>query len=109
MSRPTLIVHALLAVIWIPLAVVLGLKIALLGNEKATLAKLRGADFKARTDLAFAQERMRSQLDYVASPPALEAAVKRLELKIGRQDARQDLRPPDAPSGTQPNTRTAAR
>lgn len=85
MTRTDFAIHTLFLLLWVPLAVLLCLKVALLGNEKASLAKQRGADFNVRRELAFEQEHLRGQLDWVASPPALEAAVKRLQLPLAAQ------------------------
>ena len=82
MKRPDLVLHALVAVAWISLALAIALKVALLGNEQAALAKQRGADFKARTDLAYKQERLRAVLDQAASPTALEDSARRIELPL---------------------------
>ncbi|MBA2480372.1 MAG: hypothetical protein H0V44_06900 [Planctomycetes bacterium] len=82
MNRMELIIHIVVAAIWISLAVVLGLKIALLGNEQSALNRQRGIDRKARIELAFQRERVQSQLTFEASPPALEEAVRRLQLPL---------------------------
>ena len=82
MNRTELIVHIVVAAVWVSLAVVLGLKIALLGNEEAGLNRQRGSDRKAQDELGFQQDKLRSQLAFEASPPALEDAVRRLQLPI---------------------------
>lgn len=82
MSRSELIIHASIAAIWVTLAVVLGLKIALLGSEQATLDRARGQDRKVQFDLGFQQEKLRAQLAFEASRPALEEAVHHLQLPL---------------------------
>jgi hypothetical protein len=82
MTRTELWIHIIVAAGWIGLAVVLGLKIALLGNEEAALNRSRGLDRKAQLDLGFQQEKLRSQLDYDASAPALEKAIRQLQLPL---------------------------
>jgi hypothetical protein len=82
MSRTEQIVHACIAAAWVSLAVVLGLKIALLGSEQASLERARGQDRKLQFDLGFQQEKLRAQLAFEASPPALEDAVRRLQLPL---------------------------
>jgi hypothetical protein len=82
MSRTELIVHALIASVWVSLAVVLGLKIALLGSEEAALNRCLGLDSKARFELGYQQEKLTAQLRFEASPPALEEAVRRLQLPL---------------------------
>ena len=82
MNHEFLKVHVLLAVVWIPLALILALKVALLGNEEIALKKARGADLKSRTDLAYQLERVKSQLDYEASAPALDDAIRTLGLPL---------------------------
>jgi hypothetical protein len=82
MNRTELIVHSIIATVWVSLAVVLGLKIALLGNEESALNRQRGVERKARIELAFQQDRLRSQLAFEASPTALDEAVRRLQLPL---------------------------
>jgi hypothetical protein len=82
MTRTELIVHIIVAAVWVSLAVVLGLKIALLGNEEAALNRQRGADRKAQVELGFQQDKLRSQLAFEASPPALDEAVRKVQLSI---------------------------
>ncbi len=90
MSKIELVIHALIAAAWVGLAVVLGLKIALLGNEQAALDHGRGQDCKAQYDLSFQQDRLKSQLAFEASPPSLEEAVRRLQLPIQAPARAQD-------------------
>jgi len=77
-----LAVHAAFSVLWLGLAFGLAIKIALLGSEQATLARNRGADLKARTELAYQNDRLRAAIDFAASPAALSAAVRRLDLPL---------------------------
>lgn len=78
----TIKIHVAVAAIWIVLALVLALKIALLGNEEIALKKARGADLKSRTDLAYQLDRSQSQLEYEASGPALDEAIRSLGLPL---------------------------
>jgi len=82
MSRTELVTHAVIAALWVSLAVVLGLKIALLGSEEASLDRNRGQERRTQFELGFQQDKMRSQLAFEASPPALEEAVRRLQLPL---------------------------
>lgn len=75
-------IHLVVFAVWGLLALVLGIKIALLGSEEAMLAKARGADLKARTDLAFQVDRLKSQLEVEASAPALDESLRRLGLPL---------------------------
>jgi hypothetical protein len=75
-------IHAVLACLWIPLALVLAMKVALLGSEEVALKKARGADLKSRTDMAYRLDRLKGQLDYEASVPAIESAVRTLQLPL---------------------------
>jgi hypothetical protein len=75
-------IHLTIFAAWGLLALALGIKIALLGSEEAMLAKARGADLKARTDLAFQLDRMKSQLEVEASAPALETSLRHLGLPL---------------------------
>ncbi len=86
MSRTEIIIHSAVAAVWVTLAVVLGLKIALLGNTEAALNRSAGADRKERMELDVQHDRLRAQLAYEASPPALADAVRQLGLP---------LKPPD--------------
>ena len=83
MNRIEIIIHITVAAVWISLAVVLGLKIALLGNEEGSLNRQRGIDRKTQLEMVYQRDRLRSQLSFEASPPALEEAVRRLQLPLG--------------------------
>jgi hypothetical protein len=74
--------HVAIASVWIVLALILALKVALLGNEEISLKKGRGADLKSRTDMAYQVERSKNQLDYEASGPALDDAIRTLGLPL---------------------------
>ncbi len=74
--------HIIIAAVWIPLALFLGIKIALLGNEESALARARGADLKARTDLNYEIDRLKGQLDYESSAATIEVALRRLNLPL---------------------------
>ena len=74
--------HIIIAAVWIPLALFLGIKIALLGNEESALARARGADLRARTDLNYEIDRLKGQLDYESSAATIEVALRRLNLPL---------------------------
>ncbi len=78
-GRIYLTAHGLIAIAWVSLALGISIKVALLGNLEATLAKQRGADFKTRSELAFTADRLRAILDQAASPVALEQALRQLD------------------------------
>jgi hypothetical protein len=82
MKRLDLKVHGLIAIAWVSLALGISLKLALLGNEKATLAKQRGSDLQTRTELSYKQERLRAIFDHSASPPALEQVARQIDLPL---------------------------
>ena len=82
MSNPSVNVHIAFACVWIPLALILGLKVALLGNEEIALKKGRGADLKNRISLAHEVDQRKRQLDYEASAPALDEAIRGLGLPL---------------------------
>jgi hypothetical protein len=81
-GRFYLTAHGVIAIAWVSLALGISIKVALLGNVEATLAKQRGADFKTRSDLAFTADRLRAILDQAASPVALELALRQLDLPL---------------------------
>jgi hypothetical protein len=82
MKRPYLILQGVIALAWVSCSLGISLKIALLGNEAANLAKQRGADFKIRTELVYKQERIRASYDQEACVPALEQLVRVLNIPI---------------------------
>jgi hypothetical protein len=77
-TRPELVVHGVIAIIWVSLALGICVKIALLGNEEANLGKQRGADFRTRNELAFTADRLRAVLDQETRPATLEQAMRQL-------------------------------
>jgi hypothetical protein len=82
MSNPALKTHLIIGGLWLALAFALMIKITMLGNEEQGLAKSRGNDLKARTDMAFQVDRLRSQLDVEASAPALDQAIRNLGMPL---------------------------
>ena len=82
MKRLDLIVHGFIALAWVSCCLGICIKIALLGNEAATAGKQRGADFKARTELVYTQDRLRAVFDQEASTPALDLLVRTLDLPL---------------------------
>jgi hypothetical protein len=81
-NRVYLIAHGVIAIAWVSLALGISIKVALLGNVEATMAKQRGADFKTRSELAFTQDRLRAILDQATNPAALELAARQLNLPL---------------------------
>jgi hypothetical protein len=81
-GRVYLTAHGLIAISWVSLALGISIKVALLGNLEATLAKQRGADFKTRSELAFTADRLRAILEQAASPVALELSLRQLDLPL---------------------------
>jgi hypothetical protein len=82
MKRPDLIVHGVIALAWVSCCFAIAIKIALLGNEAAAAGKQRGADFKARTELTYEQERLRAEFDQQACVPAIDQLVRTLDLPL---------------------------
>ncbi len=82
MKRPDLILHGLIALAWVSCCLGICIKIALLGNEDANIGKQRGADFKARTELVYEQDRLRADLERAASGPAIGHLVRTLGLPL---------------------------
>lgn len=74
--------HIAIACVWIPLALFLGIKIALLGNEESALARARGADLKDRTDMNYEIDRLKGQLEYESSAATIDGAVRKLGLPL---------------------------
>lgn len=89
-------IHLAIFAIWGGLALVIGIKVALLGSEETMLAKARGSDLKARTDMAFQVDRLKSQLEVESSAPALDEAIRRLGLPL-QPAARLAWNQPGAP------------
>ncbi len=87
--------HILFAACWMALALAIGIKTALVGNEEAALAKQRGADLKARYELVAQNSRLRAYIDWQSSPPILAEVVRRLELPLGPSSSAKsdDLNP----------------
>jgi hypothetical protein len=82
MKRPDLIVHGFIALAWVSCCLGIGIKIALLGNEAAAAGKQRGADFKARTELVYEQDRLRAVFEQEACVPAIDQLVRTLDLPL---------------------------
>lgn len=78
-------IHIIIAAVWVPLAIILAMRLAILGNSELALAKSRGADNKARIDLGQELDQLKGQLEYEASEPALRDAIQRLGLPLNRQ------------------------
>jgi hypothetical protein len=72
--------HAALAACWLTIALAIAISTALLGNEEAVLAKQRGADLKRRDVLRYEHDRLRSAVDWQASPPVLRETMRRVGL-----------------------------
>ena len=82
MKRLDLAVHGILALAWFCCALGIGIKVALLGNQAATAGKQRGADFKARTEMVYQQDRQRAAFEQEACAPAIDQLVRNLELPL---------------------------
>lgn len=82
MKRPDLIVHGIIALAWVSCGLGVGIKVALLGNEAGAAGKQRGADFKARTELTYQQERLRAVFEQEACVPAIDQLVRTLDLPL---------------------------
>ncbi|MCX8039023.1 MAG: hypothetical protein N3B15_00380 [Planctomycetota bacterium] len=72
----------LLAFLWLALAALLAAAIAATGSEQRALARRLGADRDRLRDLEAKLATLRSELDALASPPALETALRRLRLPL---------------------------
>ena len=82
MKRPDLYLHGVIALAWVSCCLGIGIKIALLGNEAAAAGKQRGADFKARSELVYQQDRLRAVFEQEACGPAINQLVLSLELPV---------------------------
>lgn len=78
----TVRVHAVIFAVWFLLALAIAIQVALLGNEESILARGRGSDLKARTDIAFQVDRLKSQLEVESSAPSLDEAIRRLGMPL---------------------------
>jgi hypothetical protein len=74
--------HLAFAALWGGVVIALCLAIVLASGEQQALARRRGADFKQRSDLLAQQERLKGEIEWLASRPSLEQAVMRLGLPI---------------------------
>lgn len=74
--------HLCLALVWLGLAAWLGIACAVASGEKTSLERRRGLDHKERRELATQLGRLRSEVDWLASAPALDEAVTRLGLPL---------------------------
>lgn len=83
--------HLCLALVWIGLAVWLAVAMAVASGEKTALERKRGLDHKERRELSAQLGKLRAEIDWLASAPAIEDAVARLGLPLqapGRVAAR---------------------
>ncbi len=74
--------HLALALVWIGLGVWVAIAVAVASGEKIALDRLRGLEHKERRELAAQQERMRAEIDWLASAPSIDEAVSRLGLAL---------------------------
>ena len=74
--------HIVIALGWLGVAVWLGIGTALLGNEQTVLAKQRGRDLRARTELAYQVQALRDAIDHASSTPELTKAIRKLGLPL---------------------------
>ena len=74
--------HLALALVWIGLGVWIAIAVAVASGEKIALERLRGLEHKERRELTAQQERMRAEIDWLASAPSIDEAVTRLGLPL---------------------------
>lgn len=74
--------HLALALVWIGVGVWIAIAIAVASGEKIALERLRGLEHKERRELAVQQDRLRAEIDWLASAPSLNEAVNRLGLPL---------------------------
>ena len=74
--------HLALALLWIGLGVWILVAWAVATGEKTALERKRGLDHKERRELAAQGERVRAEIDWLASAPSLDEAVSRLGLPL---------------------------
>ncbi len=74
--------HLALALFWIGLGVWILVAWAVATGEKTALERKRGLDHKERRELSAQQERLRAEIDWLASAPSLDDAVSRLGLPL---------------------------
>jgi hypothetical protein len=89
---PTTIIHTGLAITWIACALLLGLRLALLGVEEQVLDHKRGQERKAQIELESKAGRLRADIVQQTSPTALAEAAHQID---------PTLAPPFRPSSTQ--------
>ena len=82
MSRPDSRFHLILATVWIGAAIWLAIGIAVASGEKTALERRRGTDHKERRELIAQQEKLRADIDWLASAPSIADAVNRLGLPL---------------------------
>ncbi len=74
--------HLALALLWIGLGVWIAVAVAVASGEKTALERKRGLDPKERRELTAQQERLRAEIDWLASAPSIDDAVTRLGLPL---------------------------
>jgi hypothetical protein len=74
--------HLALALVWIGLGVWIAIAIAVASGEKIAIDRLRGLQHKERHELTAQQDRLRAEIDWLASAPSLDQAVIRLGLPL---------------------------
>lgn len=74
--------HLCLALVWIGAAVWIAVAIAVASGEKTALERLRGLEHKERRELSAQQDKLRAEIDWLASAPSLDQAVSRLGLPL---------------------------
>ncbi len=74
--------HLALALVWIGLGVWIAIAMAVASGERTAIDRKRGLDHKERRELAAQQERLRTEIDWLASAPSLDEAVSRLGLPL---------------------------
>ncbi|MBN8523925.1 MAG: hypothetical protein J0M02_01180 [Planctomycetes bacterium] len=74
--------HLCLALVWIGMGVWIAIAIAVASGEKTALERKRGLDHKERRELSVQQDKLRAEIDWLASAPSLDQAVNRLGLPL---------------------------
>lgn len=74
--------HLCLALVWIGAAVWIAVAIAVASGEKTALERRRGLEHKERRELSAQQDKLRAEIDWLASAPSLDQAVSRLGLPL---------------------------
>jgi hypothetical protein len=80
--QPELRFHLIVGAAWILIVAGLGIGIAVSSAERTALGRRMGVENETQRQLAAEQSRLRAELDWLASPPALEEAVSRTGVPV---------------------------